>query len=589
MSDRASTRAPKTHAALRATALGLVLALSVGAAGCGGDENDPATHVKRLDDPARRVAALNRLELFFNDADSKDKDSAEKPNLKPLLEKIAAPLNQLCLKGDLDEKSQSKVVKLLANSRDDRGKECLLKTLKDYKPGQTEEDIRWVVRAVRAQKMKEAADPLFDVFTKMKPSSEKGASVFRDVYEAMTVLQDPSWEPKLIALLGKPMKTADPKNKEDFKDTVDQAGWQVTAATLLGNMKSAKAVDALMRVTLTNTKGPVKGDAINALVKIGKPSSDAAVALLKGENKELVDLAKTEFLKGAGDKPNEATKKAADLAHVDMAARILATIGREESAAPLLEAMAKADDLQRVFISNTLFKLPKSEATTKAFLETYAKIELSLTFPNAPSAKEALLNWAPMFYDASVVPVLIKEATEAKGEEADINGLKESTLIAVMKVGTASQWPEIEKLAATKVTGPDNKPTTLAKSVEKQYKEAGDLIKECNEDGACYLKKYLELGQKEGFGAVKAAFMVGVHGKEEMKMPIFEALPKMKNPDAASVGLQLLDHFSPKGDKALADRIQKMVDTANETKDEQKQREVRPFRDLLYRLNARAQ
>src|SRR5690348_2500718 len=56
-------------------------------AGCA-DENDPATHVNKLSDPATRTAAVNRLIQFFEDAMTRDKSDRNGPTVKPLLDSI---------------------------------------------------------------------------------------------------------------------------------------------------------------------------------------------------------------------------------------------------------------------------------------------------------------------------------------------------------------------------------------------------------------------------------------------------------------------------------------------------------------------
>ena len=82
------------------------------------DPNDPATYVKQLEDPGRRTAAVDRLVTFFDDAYSKDRSADETaeqgataigPNVKLVLDKIITPLTELCIKGELDEKSHAAI------------------------------------------------------------------------------------------------------------------------------------------------------------------------------------------------------------------------------------------------------------------------------------------------------------------------------------------------------------------------------------------------------------------------------------------------------------------------------------------------
>ncbi|HMY20338.1 MAG TPA: hypothetical protein PKA58_28625, partial [Polyangium sp.] len=293
--------------------------------GCGGDENDPLTHVKRLSDASARVPAVSRLIQFFEDAMTKDNKDRKGPNVQPVLDKIVEPLSQVCVAGDLDEKTQAKVVKFLSDARDARGAPCLIKTLKDYKPDSTEEDVRIAARGVAAMKAKDAAGPLFDAFSKLRASKPKAAAIYRDINEAVVEMSDPSWEAQCITMTGKPIA-----DKKDMNTYNDESFWQLTCSQILGNLKSEKAVPNLIKIMLAPLKVQAQSTAINALIKIGKPAITPTLALLKGENADLVEYAKLETLKASGEaKPSEAAVKEAAKAYFLPAAIILGSIGRE--------------------------------------------------------------------------------------------------------------------------------------------------------------------------------------------------------------------------------------------------------------------
>lgn len=75
----------------------LVLALTVSSsalvAGCA-DENDPKTWVSRLDDAAKRPAAVKRLGQFFEDTMTKANGDRNDASVKALLDTIAEPANK---------------------------------------------------------------------------------------------------------------------------------------------------------------------------------------------------------------------------------------------------------------------------------------------------------------------------------------------------------------------------------------------------------------------------------------------------------------------------------------------------------------
>lgn len=557
--------------------------------GCA-DESEPETHVKRLDDVARRTAATTRLVQFFEDAMTKDNKDRNGPNVKPLLDKIIEPMTKICVTGDLEEKTQSKVVKFISDSRDARGADCLVKTLKNFKPEANEEDVRWAARAVGPMGLKAASGPLLDVFLKLRPSKlKKVPELYRDVHDALVDLADPAWEAQLITQLNRPIN-----DRKDMQNLRDEVYWQTTAAELLGTMKSKAAVKPLLKAVISPMKADIAATAVSALIKIGKDAVGPTIALLKGEDKDLVQYSIAENIKGAGGdaKQQDAAKKGADKAHIGIAAIVLASIGREEAAGPMIEMLATADDLPRAIIARELAKLPKTPETVKAFQAAYEKTPNGLSIPPGLGARESLLEAAGMFYDASFVPWLVSTAIGLKGEADDIDPIRASSLMTVLKLATNDQSAEVEKLLNVKANGPDGKPTTLGKAYEKEWKITKALLSACGEKDECFLAKLAEPASQttdNQFQGIKAAYMVGVYGTPAVRQRVLDVMPKLTNAAVRFVAVQVVDHLSPKGDVALAAKLQKIVDEGEASKDSNKMAANAPFKTVIYRLNARAQ
>lgn len=565
-----------------AASTGVILTTGV-IAGCA-DENDPETHVKRLTDVAQRAAAVNRLIQFFEDAMTKDSQNREGANVKPLLDKIVQPMNEACVAGDLDDRTNKAMVKFLSDARDPRGEACLVKALKDYKPDSTEDDVRAAARAIKGMKLKSAAGPLFDVFKKIHHSKPKAASVDTDVAEAMFALVDPSWEGEMVTMLGHPV---DPKEQTKL---VDEMYWQVTSARCLGLMKSAQAVKPLIKIMVSPFKAAAAPTAILGLIKIGKPAIGPAVAMLKGEDKELVDYAKGEALKTANGDAKAA--KGAETAHIGAAAIILGSIGREDSAAPLLDALTKTDDLSRAIIARELYKVPKSATTVKAFQDAFDKTPLSIAIPGASGgARESLLESAGYFYDPSFVPWILKGVKDLKGEEADQAPVRDAAMGAILKLVTSEQLKLAEELVNMKTTE-DGKPSTVGKGYDKEWKQTKDALAACGDKVDCWVGKMSDpavQNDEKQFTGIKAAYMVGAFGKAETRQQILAAMPKITHPAIRFAAVTVIDYLSPKGDTAIATELQKMVDDAQEKRDEARIRANGPLPTVIYRLNARAQ
>lgn len=581
---------------LRTLLLGTLTAtapLTVGAlAGCA-DENAPETHVDKLKDPATRPQAVNRLVQFFEDAMTKDNKNREGPNVKPILDKIVEPMNATCTAGDLDERTQSKIVKFLSDARDARGETCLVKVLNDFKPeGGAEEDTRWAVRAVGGMKLKGASKALFDVYSKLRPSKlKKVPELYRDVRDALVEVKDPAWEGGFVEKLAAPIN-----DRKDVANLKDQMFWQITAAEMLGNLKSTTAVKPLIKIVLSPMKADAAATAVNALVKIGKPAIGPALAVLKGEDKELIEYSKVENLKGAqpgtDNKPPPQAVKAAETAHIGGSAIILGTIGREEAAGPMIEAMEKSDDLGRAIIARELAKLPDTPAVVTAFQTAYDKTPATLSIPPGLGARESMLEAAGSFFDANFVPWIVKGAQGLKGEAGDIAPIQEASLLTATKLMRHDQIGAVEPLFNQGSQGADGKASTLGKGMQKEWDIAKAQVTACTDKVECYLAKLAEpasQAKETQFNGIKAAYMVGVHGTPEARQKLIDLMPKLSNAAVRFVAVSVIDHLSPKGDKDIADKLQKIVDDGESAKDQALMSANAPFKTIIYRLQARAQ
>ena len=555
-----------------------------------GPHEDPVEkQVARLRQPETRAGAVSRLARLFEEAMERDEQSLEGPTVERLLDRIVSPLNEACVAGGLDRTTTSALLGLLHDARRPEGGPCLVKALRDYVPDSTEEDVRWAARAVRVMRLRSAAGPLFEVFTKMKPSRPKAGAVYRDVYDAMLVLSDPSWEPALIANLDRPV--TDWRSRES---QIDEVQWStVTSAKLLGELRSEKAVPALLRVMLTPDKADAHMTCVLALLKAGKPASAAAIALLEGKDKEMVRYSEAEAARGYGQSITADQKKEAAGAHVATAALVLATIGREESRAPLLAAIKSAGDVARAIIARELPKVPRSADTVKAFQAVFEKTPLSLTLPPAgQNALESLLDVAPTFFDASLVPWLIKVAGTVKGDEEDVAAFKETALIAMMKMMRADQLAAVEKFAAGKTLGADGEPSTVGKALERELSQSRALLQACGDKVECYMDRLADPTSQDDktlFTGIKAMYMVGALGSPAVKGKLVARMPGLKNAALRGLAASVIDFHSPKGDAETAGELQRIVDAVEATKDPALMATQSHFRYTIHRLQARAQ
>lgn len=602
--------------ALRAFVLGA--AVSVGGlatvgtlSGCK-DDNDPKTHVEKLADPVRKTDAVMRLIQFYEDAMTKDKKDRNGPNVKPLLDVIVEPLTKAAIAGDLDRRAQGKLLSFLADTRDPRSGEALVKAISEYKmddkrPEQFDSDMGDVVRAVGEMKLQAAGKPLLDLFIKMEASWQKAShkQFYLTMHDSLLELADPSWESRLVAQLERPVSSL-----SEVVSLKNEVFWQTTSAKILGRLKSEKAVRPLIAVVLSPLKADIATTAVMALIRIGKPSIDAAVKLLNGEDADLQKYSKEENIRAAKERKLEgkqldAAAKAAETAHIGAAAIIVATIGREEGVKPMLANLEKASaalksgedaakkdaEITRAIIARELPKLPKSAELTKIFQDVYASTSLGCTIPPGMPAREQLLEAMGTFFDSSLTGWVVEDALKLKGEEADTAPIQDATLGIAMKLAQEEHIQALDKLAAVKVTYPQV--TTIGKAYEKELAATKQLLKDCSGKGfECWLAKLVDpesQAQDTQFRGIKAAYMLGILGDEKAKDKIVEALPQVTNPAVRFVTVSVLDRLSPKGDNALADKLEAIVKKNIESRDANKIQADAPLNTIIYRLRARAQ
>lgn len=233
----------------------------------------------------------------------------------------------------------------------------------------------------------DALDAIIGVFMKLQAGSEKGSVMWKDYMESMQEIASPTWEPQLLERLNRPMEIPDKDKDKDNKDKItgyrNEQFWQVTAADILGTIKSAKAVKPLFKCIVNPSKADVAASAVMALVKIGKPAMPALSDALLGKDTEL-----NEWAKGA-------VKSGPEAAVIRSAALVIGTVGRSDGVKPLIEALGNAkDDATKAIISREMSKLPTSPEALKAYMEVIAKMPVSVDLPTGEVAAAMLTEYS---------------------------------------------------------------------------------------------------------------------------------------------------------------------------------------------------
>lgn len=561
--------------------------------GCA-SENEPEYWIEKLQDPAWKARSIKRLGQFYEDALTKANKDENSPEVKGLLDKLVVPMTTIYVNDydALDENTREDLIALVASFRDPRIEPALKKALDEFgKKGRGGKDVKWASRAVRDMKLKSVAPEVLASFKKMKPSTKDGA-YYRDFNEALVAVADPAWGSELIGILNEdnfpildPSKK-DPNAVNEYKDRLYQT---VTAVQLLGDAKTAAAVEPLIKVVLDPARADAANEALLALTKIGKPSVDMAIQLLEGKLPALAEFQKKQTQK----KGNLQAPPAGDL-HLTPASMILGAIGRSEAAGPLNTAYKNAkEDADKVQFLSMLSMLPHTAELQAQFVEGFNDLDPDASAASG-NALQALAEPTSLFFDSALVPVLLERA-EDLAKEKDAGVVSASTLLlSAIKLMNDSQVKAVGA-AVKKADAMANKDPSVAmffKSVNDAFANASGLVEKCKKDAECYLtaaKDSANQTQKTQMVAIKAVYSYAMLKGADSVKTIADSMPSFEEASVRYTAAQAIDHYSPKGNSDVAKNLEAIVDKRKDSPDKAKSLADKPLRDVVYRLRARAQ
>ena len=548
------------------------------------DDSQPDYWVDKLADGSWRPRAIKRLEQFYEDVITRSNKDTASPEVKALLDKISVPLTKAYVDfyDDYDTKTRVSLIKLLSSFKDPRTEPAIKKAFDEFakhpKTDKDNADVKWASRAAGALKIPALGEPLLQAFMKLRASTMLGGVTYKDMNEALSDVHQQSWAGPLRTMMDADIVLPKGGNDKDKIDPYrDQLFWQTTSAKLLGELKDPAAVDPLLKVMLDPAKADVQMTALLALVKIGKPVLPEAIKLLKGDNEKLkafaVRRAKETGNEKGGD--DESIQKTATL--------ILGTLGRSEAIAPLV-AMLKVtkSDASKALIARELAKLPATNESKDAFKSVFEATSIDTTIPPGDPALQVLAESAAQFYDPNMIDWLLVRAEKTAGSGDDKTAFQSTVLATVLKLAKPNQLDTVR--AAVKKYGTQMEKDFLGMA-EKQLKACGDRVQ-------CYLseiEKSENQEQKTQFVAIKAAYMIGIFGNDQARGELIDRLGSIDNAAVRYAASQTIDQLSPKGSKEAAKKLSMIVEANEKTADSNKIAGDAPLKQVMYRIESRAE
>jgi hypothetical protein len=318
--------------------------------------------------------------------------------------------------------------------------------------------------------------------------------------------------------------------------------WQTTAAQLIGDTHFTAGVKPLVTVLLTPTKKDLTFPVRLALHKMPKEAEPVLISALKAEG---------DFGPLAAAYPEKA--------YVSLVAEPLAYISRPAGLAAVLDAINSADnDGNRVMLSSYLTYWPPEPRSLKAFTDTASKIapNAAVALAGGMNGHAVLAGNAAGFFEPSLTDWVVKEIQNAKGEGI-AESIQSSGSIAAIKLMQPESMKSVGDTINAKIQG---------QATEKDmFKAASAVVDKCKKDVTCYMNHLStpipSAPAAAKMGHVKAVWMIAMNGNEGDKAKLFDKLSTVKDRSVRLPICEAIDHLSPKGDAAMGDKLEKLVDS----------------------------
>jgi hypothetical protein len=367
----------------------LVVALSLSLVGC----DDPKSlewQVKHLTDPnpLDRGRAIEGAAQAWRNVDQSGKPEQKKEFLDKAIEPLAKAYTDDSLKEA--SKDRKKIMDILSQADDKRAKPAFVHAIKNYKPGDNDDEAKAATRAVVKNKDQFQGDNdlgaalvtgLKAVKFQDRRSGELGA-MFGD---AISAIKATGQKNEILAIVTAP---------NDGQDTVpnkELAGRQAIAAQTLGDIGDASIINEMIDAMfehaskLAKRKDPTTGEEVEqasplttavsmllggSIAKIGEPAIAPLMPFVKDDDANpKVKAIKEKFKKyispGGSGKPT---------AYVDIATTTVANIGLPKVAHEIAGIVRdkKTKDADRKPLIGLLVSLPADQDVQAAIKEGYA-------------------------------------------------------------------------------------------------------------------------------------------------------------------------------------------------------------------------
>lgn len=530
---------------MRKLAWSMVLSVAMSATvlvACHAAEDDPSGQADELKDPVRRQNAIRNLQKIWSkalqDSDGDRSSAGVQAVLDATVEKIAAAY----VENRMDNQNGLAMLDLLKEMRDPRAIPALKEAL-DWRAEVNEEHA---IRAAQTIAVLEVpADKKDELAAALGVSLEKVRQA-RPIDNRMRV--------EMIRALGAlETRAATPILTRVATAQVEEQNFLINrlAAQQLGQLADPAAVEPMIKALFLfapNNPGMRMNDvAAETLVRIGRPSLEPLLALLRGENAEANAIAEA-YIAAVRQRDEQAASQMSVQQVVGSEATFtLGALGFPEAYDALVAETAAEDTFRKVNGSIALVRLNLSDAQVDQVREKLRVVYGSTSNDfEGVAFKAQLIAAMRSLYDEGFLPFFLEQVSNADlHPQVRLEAVNAYALLASKtEMQALDQWMQRN----TEDSYYENFRTTVAKPSE--------VANECDVDLACYLGK---MSDSDKDVVRKAAFMIGRLGQGNADA-IARLTEKLAHSDieVRLAALNALDRIATSGAPAAVAKIEEL-------------------------------
>jgi hypothetical protein len=523
--------------------------------------------------------AVAELEQRFDATLARANQDMAAAEVRRLLDEIVGPLTRAYveLRDRFEPAVRLRLLRLLNATQDPRAEPAYQVALDAFvarAPTDTDEtDLPWALRAIAQQHLTGYSSQLLRTFQAFHASTLVGYRTSRDLRDALFAAPDRAWIPVLQQLLSTPVVI--PLGGTDrvrIPPYVDQLFLQTLSAQLLGVMRDDSSIEPLMKLLLDPSKVDLHTTALMSLIRFGHATVTAATRLLQGESTELQQFHQ--------DRLGNALTRMADTeaeSRVRVAALILGTQGRLESAPPLLGALGSVKEpVTRAVLARELAHIPRAPGALSAFKATLAQLSPHTLMPQQQGSAAAMLAEAALaFFDPSLAPMLAERAKHLPARSPESHEARRALFESALLLATASLFVSIDFWALARSLGAD---ADLVK-----VEQAEELLRCCDTRVVCHLATARESWGQKPFVVKKAIYMIGSFGAESDRDALLELLTANEDGPNEYAAASAIDHLTPRASPALLANVRAGL----ALRERGPYAAAGPLRRLMYRIEVR--